>query len=140
MKARKSEWFFNALNPVDYEVEILLPGIENRMMKLVFNTVVKSIKKQTLKDKPDLQAFDFDNIKKFDIPPEHMDKYKRLLLTSIQRQLLDVKRDIGFDGVSMITQNVKKCTFEKTSSDYWNVRIIVEGQYLQKIKKKKTMA
>lgn len=132
----KSDYDFRALNPVDYELEIVLPGIDNRMMKLVFDKTVKIIKKKMTEKDPTAKIPSWDSIERFDIPEEHMDKYRKLLLTCVQKQLLDIKEQIGRDGVSMVTHDAKKCTFEKNSKHSWSVRVIIGGQYAQVVRKR----
>lgn len=129
----KSDWDFKAINPVSYELEIFLPGIKNRLMKLVFDKTMKHVKKgQSSAD----VVVKWDEVKDFEVPKEYMQKFDKLIMTCVHKQLIDIKQVVAMDGICVSSSDLLRCRYERGEHG-WGVRVLIGGDYFRKHKMKK---
>lgn len=114
----KWDYDFKAINPIDYELMLVL-RIDNRMMEYIFQ---KSIQKLTKEH----EGVSFKAVKKFRVPEQYMN----LIKTAAQKMVHEVDKITKHDRVRILTHFVQYAEYEKDKNeDYWIVRILVHGQY-----------
>lgn len=120
---------FKAINPTDYELEIMLTSTaHNRMIRSVIEKTVKELQRL---DKDGTATSKWELGEEKDIPESAFPKIKMMVFTGIHKNLIDIKRQIGVDGVRMLSKELYKCTFIKTGREEYAARIIITGSYVQ---------
>lgn len=115
------DWEFKALNPVDYEANIVLIA-KNKLFKTIFNNTKKLIRLKT----GEKVNGEIEKIEEFDIPL----KFHKLLLNITKNQLATIQKEISADRVKMISNNVYRAFF-KNMGDHWVITIIYRGEYIK---------
>lgn len=112
---------FEALNPIDYRIEIKQP-IESRMLNFLFQQSRIALRKRgiILNKTP-------EDINEFDLP----DKFLNLLRTLISKTLKDIERQVKRDNIELITLVITRSYFIKQNNDWLNT-IVVNGTYADK--------
>lgn len=111
------DYDFEALDHINFRCVVTVPRVSNRMFVSIFNKNKKKF------NAPDASL---DGVEGFDID----ERYLKLVTTSLNSVLSDIKREVGLDGVKVLRWVTTKSSYVK-NGDVWSVITVLHGEYMK---------
>lgn len=115
------DYDFKETFPTQFEFVLSAP-VKNRMMSMIFQKTRAGVEKTTGKD---VSGASPELLERFEI--DH--RFLNLLGTSLHKPIKDVVRQVGEDGIKVLTNRIEQAWFERQPDRDWLVKIKVVGDF-----------
>lgn len=113
-----AEYGFQLVTPYEYELKLQYRA-DNAMLKHVFKPAVKKLRKKGIDTDGDV-----DKIDRFEID----ERFHPLLRTNVRRHVRQVEKEVGRDGIKVLSDRVVKAVFTRSGSA-WLIDVVMRGDY-----------
>jgi hypothetical protein len=126
-KEDKVAYNFKVLNPTDFKV-VLVTKVKGKMFDTIFSSVIESLKQKN------------ESLKNLKMTNENMPssfvaerRYHNLIMTSFKKSLNQIEKDVGKDGIHIVTIQTLECKFDKDlKTQVWTINATFGGLYNDK--------